>query len=176
MAKLPALYLKPGEMIFTREPYRITTVLGSCLAVTMYYPPLKIGAICHAVLPSYHQLSANNRRKNAFDFVDTSLEWMMARFSRSGVATRQIEVKMFGGASLFADGGSPDEETGVGRKNIEKALEVMRRERLRLLAWNVGGHHGRKVIFTSSTGEVLSKQLRSRPTPATSRNQNGGRL
>lgn len=41
-------FLKPGEAIVSPNPILVSTVLGSCIAVTMYSPEKRVGAICHA--------------------------------------------------------------------------------------------------------------------------------
>ena len=51
-AEMPELiYLHPAQMCFCGRPSRVETVLGSCVAVTMWNARLQIGCICHAVLP-----------------------------------------------------------------------------------------------------------------------------
>jgi chemotaxis protein CheD len=42
--KLLRFYLKPGEIHIADRPGIVTTVLGSCVSVTMYSPRLKTGA------------------------------------------------------------------------------------------------------------------------------------
>ncbi len=159
-----SVYLKPGELVITQEPCRVTTVLGSCLSVTMFFAPSRIAALCHAVLPSYQQIRSPHGIKEPFHYVDSALQWMVAEFARLGVKRTQIEVKMFGGASMFSRQDVDKEASSVGRKNIEAALVVLQREGLRLNAWNVGGNRGRKLIFDTHSGEVLTKLLNNRIT------------
>src|SRR5512141_2905785 len=45
------IYLKPGEVVVARDPMLISTVLGSCVAVTMFSPSRGIGAICQSPYP-----------------------------------------------------------------------------------------------------------------------------
>ena len=45
------VFLKPGEIYVGREPAEVSTILGSCISVTMFSEGLKLGAICHALLP-----------------------------------------------------------------------------------------------------------------------------
>ncbi len=44
---LPIIVLKPGELALRSTPTIISTALGSCLAITMYAPERRIGAISH---------------------------------------------------------------------------------------------------------------------------------
>ena len=74
--------------------------------------------------------------------------------ARRGVACSEIECKVFGGASaLFA------EEISVGRKNVETAFATLSELGLRVAASNVGGVAGRKIVFSTSTGEIFVRML-----------------
>ncbi|MGA2108628.1 MAG: hypothetical protein ABSH25_13400 [Syntrophorhabdales bacterium] len=46
------VFLKPGEIYVGEEPAEISTILGSCVSVTMFSKRVRVGAICHALLPS----------------------------------------------------------------------------------------------------------------------------
>lgn len=151
-------YLKPGEIHITSEPSLVTTVLGSCLSLTMHHKPTGLSVICHAVMPSRAGArTKNDSDKSIFQYVDSSLEWMIAQYEKSGIEPSSVEVKMFGGAAMFADAGPAAKELGVGKRNIETAIELIKKRRLKLTAWNVGGNQGRKLIFNTLTGEVLAR-------------------
>ena len=47
------IFLEPGEFQFTTDPdVRLRTLLGSCVALTMWHPKCRYGAMCHFLLPS----------------------------------------------------------------------------------------------------------------------------
>ena len=153
-------YLKPGEIHFSREPIIVTTVLGSCICITMYDNHTKFAAICHAALPRSAEATNKARENNStsqYQYVDTSIEWMIRQFEGNGIKHPDIEVKMFGGAEMFTNGTTGNRPVSVGRKNIEMALRIIEKNRLKLKAGNVGGNKGRKVIFNTFTGEVFAK-------------------
>jgi chemotaxis protein CheD len=156
--ELPAIYLKPGEAHFGAEPSRVVTVLGSCVAVIMYHRHTRIGAICHAVMPTY---AATKKKKplseDVLQYVDSSVEWMLKQFGKIGIKALDLEVKIFGGSEIFYDRKKYETSISVGRKNIEAALKAIHEKKLKLKAWNVGGNKGRKVIFYTDTGEVFTK-------------------
>lgn len=155
-AHIKTLYLKPGEMHLTREPSLITTVLGSCISITMHHKATGFSIICHAVMPS--RLEARKRDeegRDIFQYVDSSLEWMLSQCRKNSIKPGSVEVKMFGGAALFHDAKSVRRDLGVGKRNIEIAIEMLKKNTVKLSAWNVGGNQGRKLIFNTLTGEVL---------------------
>ena len=156
LPRLKKCYLKPGEVLLTTEPSLITTVLGSCLSVTMRHKASGMSIICHAVMPA--RADAREEIKgNAFLYVDSSLQWMIDRYAEKGIRMRDIEVKMFGGAALFQDPASLQRDASVGQKNIDAATAFLKKHRINLAAWNVGGSRRRKLIFNTETGEVLAK-------------------
>jgi len=156
---LPSIYLKPGEAHFGLEPARVVTVLGSCVSVIMYHRLERVGAICHAVMPSSDNARSNKHMEmDAFQYVDNSVEWMTARFREAGIGVSDIEVKLFGGSDIFFNKNSRS-SIAIGKNNIETALRIIEHNKLKLKAWNVGGRNGRKLIFYTDTGEIFTRPL-----------------
>jgi chemotaxis protein CheD len=147
------IFLYPGELCVTREPTIVSTVLGSCVSVTMFHPRLKVGAMCHAMLPENGASSASE----AFRFVDHAMLHMLEEFTRLGVRHDEIEVKLFGGSDVIA---ALSAAATIGEQNVEKALEIIDKERLRLFARDVRGEQGRKIFFHTHTGGVLLKRIK----------------
>src|SRR5664279_3361231 len=44
--------LMPGEWHFGPQALTLSTLLGSCVAVTLWHPGRRIGGMCHYLLPS----------------------------------------------------------------------------------------------------------------------------
>ncbi len=148
--ELPKVYLKPGELHFAATPAVVTTVLGSCISVTMFDRLSGTAAICHALLPE-------GPRSDAFRYVDSSILHMLEMFAAHGVNRQRLEVKVFGGADMLGAGGS---RVGVGRRNVEIAMQVLAAAGLSVASQDVGGTRGRKLFFVAHTGEVFLKRLR----------------
>lgn len=145
-----ALYLRPGEVFLSDKPTVVTTVLGSCVSVTMFAERLRVGAICHALLPE-------GSVDEAFRYVDGSIYYMLAQLKTLGISRRELEVKMFGGADMLTINGNASVK--VGSRNIQVAKEVLKAEGLTLVKEDVGGVVGRKILFHSHTGDVWLKRL-----------------
>ena len=43
------VFLEPGKMYVGEGSAEVSTILGSCVSVTMFCERIRIGAICHAV-------------------------------------------------------------------------------------------------------------------------------
>lgn len=156
-AAIPTYYLKPGEIHFATEPARVITILGSCVSLVMYHRPRRLGAICHAMMPSLLEVRKEIDPGRRFQYVDGCMEWMLARFAQYHITPQSLEIKLFGGAGLFPDRRGGEQSMAVGERNIDMALKLIDAHDLRLKAWDVGGDKGRKLIFCTSTGEVLTK-------------------
>jgi chemotaxis protein CheD len=147
----------PGELYTPEMPTIVTTVLGSCVAITMFGKRLGLGSICHAMLPK----NPLSNEKDAFRYVDSSIRYMIEDLETAGVRKDEIEVKIMGGADVLERiDYSP---ASVGQQNIKEAMDIIRQEGLNLTACDVGGETGRKVVFYAHTGRVLLKKIAKRP-------------
>jgi len=157
---LHQVYLRPGELLVLRQPCQITTVLGSCVAVTMFHARLGFAAICHGMLPEPNRangdISADPRR---FNYLSEAIPFMGARFRALGVFPHEVEVKIFGGGNVLGFEESDSSRRLVGQSNIEMAHRTLAAEKLLIKASSVGGDAGRKILFNTQTGEVLHKFL-----------------
>ena len=149
------IYLKPGEVVVAREPVLVTTVLGSCVSVTMFSPGSGVGAICHAMLPE------NAGRDEDLRYVDTALRHIHRKVTGYG-AGRDLVVKLFGGARVLNvdDSGSPGRT--VGEQNVTRALEILEELGLKINSADTGGVVGRKLYFCTRDGDVYLRRMRDR--------------
>lgn len=151
------VYLKPGELYIGERPAKVITVLGSCVSVTLFNRRLGVGAICHGAMPHCRKVKkCHGLCRDVFKYVDCSLHYMLWRLRGLGVTDSELEVKLFGGADTL----SSKKENTIGSLNVKMALDIIRREHLRIIAADVGDSFGRKIIFLTHTGEVYLKRLK----------------
>jgi chemotaxis protein CheD len=156
----PHIYLKPGELYFTKKPAIVTTVLGSCVSVTLFHQLSGVASICHILQPKCprpDQCMLNCVGK--YRFAICTIEDMSRKMISHNLRPKEIEVKMFGGAAMI---GSRQPETlinSIGQLNVKAALETISNCGLTLKVMDVGGAFGRKLIFDTGTGEILMKRL-----------------
>lgn len=156
---LPQIHLKPGELIITQSPGLIVTVLGSCVSVTMFHRRTRLAAICHAMLPDPKRGAGDAREPACYRYVSDVLPEMCARFAQAGLGPEEIEVKLFGGGNVINMAEETQSERWIGSVNIRRAREILREAGLCILASNVGGTEGRKIVFNTTSGEVMHKHL-----------------
>jgi chemotaxis protein CheD len=145
------IFLKPGEVVMAYEPSLVSSVLGSCVAVTMFFPGRRIGAICHAMLPD------SGGRNNDLRYVDSALRHIYQKMRESGAA--HPVVKLFGGAQVLDIGSYASEKRTVGEQNVAQAEMVLAGLGLDIAARDTGGIQGRKLYFCTRSGDVFLHRM-----------------
>jgi chemotaxis protein CheD len=148
------IFLKPGQIYISHEPAVVSTILGSCVAFTIFNSRSRVGGICHAQLPKSH----NSNRLSEFLYVDTAIAHMLKKFAMMGIQKHEMEMKLFGGAELLDK--SCVNTKSVGHQNVQLALEIIENENLKFILTHVGGDLGRKIKFHTNTGMVLLKPIK----------------
>lgn len=160
---LRPIFLRPGQLFVSSDPCWVTTLLGSCVAVTMFHPRPRLAAICHALLAEPgRNVSAAQEGSEPYRYVSLAIPAMAKAFQCRGIAPATIEVKLFGGANLIGTSPGPRPGSAIGRVNVERARQLLEQTSL-LLSWvHVGGVTGRKIHFNTLTGEILLHHLEAR--------------
>jgi chemotaxis protein CheD len=136
-----------------RNPSRLICIgLGSCVAIALHEPQNHMGALAHAMLPSYHE---GRDKSNPGKYVDTSIYLMVDELAELGAEKRRIKAKIVGGAQMFSFISS--DALDVGRRNIEWAKRTLKEEGIPIVAEDVGGKRGRTMTFDLKTGIIEIK-------------------
>ncbi len=155
------VFLHTGDAYIGVKPTIVSTVLGSCVAISMFSPRTRQGAICHAFLPARSEVKhANEPSLQICRYVDTAVAHLLKSMKRLGVRKKELEVKLFGGATgLTSSQVRPSYALGIGNKNVEAALKHLKAHGLEPRSMDVGGNVGRKLLFCTYTGDVWIKRL-----------------
>ncbi len=140
-------FLRPGYIYLTREPTLISTVLGSCVAVTLWDKKLELGGINHFLFPM-----VNEPREATARYGNVAMNALIRLFLEEGSRKDALEAQIFGGACL------PDssrEAQQVGEDNVSIGREILGRNGIPIISEDIGGTRGRKLIFNSLTNEVV---------------------
>ncbi|MDD4843568.1 MAG: chemotaxis protein CheD [Anaerotignum sp.] len=139
-----------ADMKFTRMEGRlITYALGSCVAVCLYDPVARVGAMVHVMLPQKLEISADS---NVFKFADTGIRATIKKMEVFGAVKRRLTAKIAGGAKMFdiPGGGSLG---NIGQRNIESVRQTLREEGIPIIAEEVGANYARTLVFDCSNGQ-----------------------
>lgn len=146
------VYLLPGQLHASAEPCRITTILGSCVAVCLFDATRLAGGMNHFLLPIARGPEADSLR-----FADNATIALLEKLMAMGCRLGSITAKIFGGAALFQTKKQYGES--LGAKNVAAALRLLENAGIPIIARETGGDHGRKVIFDTEEGAVWSRRI-----------------
>jgi chemotaxis protein CheD len=160
---LAEVILQPGDYYFGEAPTRIKTLLGSCIAMTLWHPRVARGGMVHCLLPT--RGAGSGALELSGRFVDEGLRWLFREAVRSGIDPGQCEFKLFGGSNMFAAFGlEPGRRVPIGEANAKKAIEMMERLDLCIRVKDVGGSVHRALVFDLSNGNVWVRYGEYEPT------------
>jgi chemotaxis protein CheD len=134
----------------TTTPTEIITVLGSCVAVCLLDKKRLIAGMNHYLLPLW-----NGSGLKSLKYGNVSIVRMIEEMEKKGANIRDMEAKIFGGAII-----NISDRISVGPKNVQVALDMMQEYKIPVIASDVGGDRGRKIIFSSVNGDVYLKYAR----------------
>ncbi|MDY7578090.1 chemotaxis protein CheD [Herbaspirillum sp. RTI4] len=142
------LFLNPGDTGVGFRGEVFGTLLGSCVAITLWHPRRRLGTICHFVFPFAPGLSDRDGRYGISAFAR-----MQSDLIRNGVHLHECTAKIFGGGRMFASSSSQD----IGARNIAMARQLVADAGLTVAAENVGKDGYRRLYFDVESGDVWVK-------------------
>jgi chemotaxis protein CheD len=138
----------PGGFLLTGEPEAIlVTVLGSCVSACIRNPKTGFGGLNHFMLPESEPGEWNGVGA-ACRYGNFAMEALINEVLKSGCQRRELEVKLFGGASMRHSSST------IGQENSAFALAYLAAERIPVVASDMGGTQGRRIHYCPFDGKV----------------------
>lgn len=148
------IFLLPGEYFVGGPEYRIRTLLGSCVSITLWHPVRRIGTMSHFLLSARNSASEEGLNSR---YGEEALALMLAELRAMGVDPAECQAKIFGGSKMFP--GLEDRKAGnIGRQNGEVARRLLRAHGIPVVSESLYGVGHRNIIFDVSSGNVWSRQ------------------
>jgi chemotaxis protein CheD len=147
--------LGPGDLYFGGGRTRIRTLLGSCVAVTLWHPAGRVGGMCHYVMPRRPALSRTMPEADeelSGRYADEALVLLLRQMDAAGTSAPEYEVKLFGGGTQFAH--HPTGPIDVATSNVDAALHLLEHHGLTPTAMHVRGAGHRQIILDLWSGHV----------------------
>lgn len=150
------IFLNPGDVYFGDSTMRLRTILGSCVAITAWHPELKVGGMCHYMLP----VRGRGKIKNLDGrYADEAVLLLLKEAMRAQTNPYDYEVKIFGGGNMFAGTQKTSQrQLNVADRNVIAGQELLQRHGFSAAAEHLGGEGHRNIIFDISTGDVWLRQ------------------
>jgi len=147
------ILLHVGAVHASAEPAVIKTLLGSCIAVCLWDPAVRVGGMNHFMLPTG---SSNGPQDDPARFGVHAMDRLVGEMLKLGAAPSRFVVKVFGGASVLVLPGSGGQ---IPQSNVTFIREYLARESMRVAAISVGGTLPRQIRFFTETGKVLVRRV-----------------
>lgn len=156
------IYLEPGGFYFGGPDVRVRTLLGSCVAMTLWHPRLRMGGIAHFMLPSR---SRPRRVGEALDarYADDVMELFCERVRALRTKAVDYEVKLFGGGNMFPHMVRVKDCSDVSCRNVQAAHRLVSEHGFTLKAEHLGGSGHRSLIFDLRDGAVYLRHANRHP-------------
>lgn len=140
-------FLYPGMLHVARHECRITTVLGSCVAVCLWDKVFGGGGMNHFMLPFW-----NGEGLATPKYGTIAMEHLLKEVISLGCQQKHLVAKVFGGANINRINSGA---FLIGDRNVSLALQTLDDWKIPVIAADVGDSLGRKVIMNTLTGVVL---------------------
>jgi chemotaxis protein CheD len=150
--KPKGIYLHPGQVVVAADASLVTTILGSCVAVCLWDEQSSIAGINHYLLPTNPLRGQQDAR-----YGNTATEQLIDKMVARGAITARLTAKLVGGASIMTAFSA--RQKSIGDQNVEVARELLARFGIPVVAEQVGGVRGRKLLFHTGNGCAFSKEI-----------------
>ncbi|MBW2621968.1 MAG: response regulator [Deltaproteobacteria bacterium] len=145
------VFLLPSEYIVSKQPHRVSTLLGSCVSVCLYNRQANFGGMNHFMLPE----SPSGVRSAKYG--DYSIQTMIQFMKRgAGDSAGRLEAMIFGGASVV---GAIRSGSHIGEKNVDLAREVLRHYNILVKKDVTGGSSGMKIEYHTWNNEIHHRPI-----------------
>ena len=135
------------------SPDVLRTILGSCVGICLYDGKLKIGGLCHIMLPAIKEESASIKK-----YANTAIPTMLNEMKDRGADQGRIMAKIVGGARMFNV--SENSMMGeIGNNNVIKVREVLKDLAIDIVSEDTGGNYGRTIDFYLDSGMLKIRSM-----------------
>jgi chemotaxis protein CheD len=141
-----------GELVVSdiADETIVTHALGSCVAVCLFDPVVRVAAMLHFMLPD-SRINSERARQQPAAFADTGIPLLFQTAYLYGLEKRRTIVKLVGGAEITP---SVDAAFRTGQRNALAAKQVLWRNGVLVNAEDTGGNTARTVHLGVQDGRV----------------------
>ncbi len=137
-------FLKPGYLVANTDDTIVRTVVGNCVAVTIFDRHQRFGGINHFIYPATRE-----RRKATPQYGNVAIPALFKLLLNLGANRGHLEAQIFGGAY-----NRDLDDENLGEKNLAQARRMLIDLRVPVVSEDVGGSRGRKIVYHTGTNET----------------------
>lgn len=156
--------LQIGQFFFGGGRTKVRTLLGSCVSITLWHPRLKVGGMCHYLLPRRGTCGIAIAAP-AGNYAEGAMELFLRELHNNGTRPCDYIVKLFGGGCMFVDSKDTQRPYSdvaalrtdvreISSRNVAAGRELLAKHGFKLSAENTGGTGSRVLVFELWSGDV----------------------
>ena len=145
-------YVHVGQLFTSPKACTVTTILGSCVSVCLWDPTTGAGGLNHFLLPQCVENGISSPR-----FGNVAIHRLLDELAGLGSPRARLKAKVFGGASVIDAFQSANESLGM--KNVDLARRLLADAGIPIIAEDVGGAQGRKLVFQTGDGAAWVRKI-----------------
>lgn len=142
--------IHPGGLRAEPRGTPLVSLLGSCVTVCLTDAWNRVGGMNHVVLGKAPPTAAPTDAR----YCDIAIERLLAEVVANGARREYLVAKIAGGARVLKDG-----VRGPGGSNTTCVKSHLRELSIPVVAEDLGGELGRKVIFFPDSGRMRVRKL-----------------
>jgi chemotaxis protein CheD len=142
-----------GELAVSQSPddMIITHALGSCIAVCVWDPQVRVAGLLHFLLPEA-KLNMDRAKRQPATFADSGIALLFQTAYKQGVDKSRCIVRLVGGAEVAGLQGVA--ALNVGKRNLLAARQILWQNGVMVSGESTGGTIPRTVNLRASDGVV----------------------
>ena len=148
------IFLQPGDFYFGDEKTRIRTLLGSCVAITLWHPRLHIGGMCHYMLPRRPHRRTDAPLALDGRYAEDAIKMFLGEILQARTRAAEYQVKLFGGGRMFAPSLRHARHPSISETNVDYGRAAIAQCGFTSVAEDLGGDSHRNVILDLWSGNV----------------------
>ena len=137
--------LHPGFLFVSREPTIITTILGSCISVTLYDKVRKYGGMNHYIMPV-----VSKGEEPTCKYGNVAMFTLLRSMLEYGSKIEDLTAQIAGAARTKCNFLSEQ----IADHNIHIARSMLHKYSIPVQYKNVGGNRGRKIIYDTDKNQM----------------------
>jgi len=138
-------YLPPGHIHLGHEASLLWTVLGSCMAVSLWDNQKMWGGMCHFLYP----FTADSRKATA-QYGNVAVKCLVKMFLDGGAKGKNLRAQLFGGAQANSANCSK-----IAKENLQMARMILKSYHIATISEDTGGYMGRKIVYNTQRNEAI---------------------
>jgi chemotaxis protein CheD len=154
--------VRMGELAVSGEAGHVLVSLGlgSCIGLALLDRRGGIAGLAHIVLPTS---TGHVAAASAHKFADHAVPALIDELAAAGAPRVRLQAMLVGGASMFGAPGSGTLE--VGSRNATAVRELVKGQRIPIVAEAVGGSRGRTIRVDVASGSVTVREAGGKDEP-----------